>query len=715
MDYRIPRIVSRWLLTGLLTVMMAVPFLSAGRLFAFPNKNKFALFFAADSGVTGTIIDFKISPNGRFLYGLSSAPSFFIFDTAGFFVRSSIALSQTSKKLAIRPDLARAYILFSNNTIYSYDISDTLHIQEGKSLGVEKLASPPTNLIDMGISPVQIGTTYRLFVANSDSGGTKNGFYAIPAADDGVSDASFSSGGYGGPFTLNGLYGGISTSARIRSLLVSPAQQEPSGYKLFVLYSVAGETGKQTVGMLGVSFANTSTYVSTGVPSWLNEGDETLDFNRAAITSTGNAIYVVLDKAGGRSVLAAWSNMSLSGTEIKLGAAASRLQVGQGALGLGIFDVIRPITSTTSPYLYLLNYQAPSSGRDEAYQASSFAIFSSDQLQASQTGAVPIGFDKYDVMTMASTDDVMMVSAPQNKEDGYLYVAQKDQINVITDNPDVTLPGYDVGDVPSLTSKDTLNVTIQSDTAGTYECRFFGINEVQLGSGLDLTQGASVCGSPGVINKDEQKLVSIPIATLNLEGSEDYHRVYLFVSESGGGTGRNSVLFKFDEPPQTPEKFSLGFGDGAIYVKFHPLYASDLEKYVIYYKTQFPAGADFDVDVADPSISSVELSVASYGTGNIRYKIDGVTNGTKVCVRIVVFDKSGKTSSPTQVLCDMAEKTVGLIEKSGEKGGWGCSVVGLGSRDRGVSGVLFYWVCVILLSAPVLRLGFGRRRFREKH
>lgn len=270
-------------------------------------------------------------------------------------------------------------------------------------------------------------------------------------------------------------------------------------------------------------------------------------------------------------------------------------------------------------------------------------------LDFNDTGATD---DVEDPLGLSSTPRDLVASSV---DDGYLYTSNSNAtVSVVTDKPFVSITGTSLGD-GTFSEGESLALTFQTDVTGSF----------QVTVGDETTQVAS--GTVGTANAD----VTTP--DIAFDGglfSEGTNRVYVFVTDAEGLTGRDAVDITVDTPPPGIEVLSTSFGDQKIFLTFRRLDVGDIDHYNLYVDSNAAA-------VATKTEIAGTLAQPSSGD-EVKAKVTGLENGVTYFMGLEAVDASGNTGARTTTFPDGSpvsatpEATVGLAEAVGEGG---CSLI----------------------------------------
>ncbi len=271
-----------------------------------------------------------------------------------------------------------------------------------------------------------------------------------------------------------------------------------------------------------------------------------------------------------------------------------------------------------------------------------------------------VGFGGFGTPEVIGDDALALSSTPRDLvassvADGYLYASISNaNLSVITDKPFVSITGTSLGD-GTFSSGESLALTFQTDVTGTFRVTVDDESS-EVASGIVDTAGVDVT-TPDITFD----------AGLFGEGT---NRVFVFVTDADGLTGRDAVDITVDTPPPGIEVLSTSFGDGKIFVTFRRLDESDIDHYNLY--------VDSDAAAVTTKAEIAGMLTQPSSGDEVKAKIVGLDNGVTFFVGLEAVDVSGNTGARTTTFPDgtpisaTPEETVGLAQAVGEGG---CSLI----------------------------------------
>ncbi|HSA58235.1 MAG TPA: hypothetical protein VLJ37_00940 [bacterium] len=262
------------------------------------------------------------------------------------------------------------------------------------------------------------------------------------------------------------------------------------------------------------------------------------------------------------------------------------------------------------------------------------------------------GDDTNDPLTLSSTPHDLVASSV---DDGYVYASVSNaNVSVITDKPFVSITGTSLGD-GTFSEGESVALTFQTDVTGSFRVTV-GDETTQVASGTVDTAGVDVT-TPDIAFD----------AGLFGEGA---NRVFVFVTDADGLTGRDAVDITVDTPPPGIEVISTSFGDQKIFLTFRRLDQSDIDHYNLYVDSNAEAVG---------SKSEIAGTITQPSSGDeVKAKVTGLENGVTYFIGLEAVDTAGNTGARTTTFPDgtpvsaTPEATVGLAEAVGEGG---CSLI----------------------------------------
>jgi hypothetical protein len=242
----------------------------------------------------------------------------------------------------------------------------------------------------------------------------------------------------------------------------------------------------------------------------------------------------------------------------------------------------------------------------------------------------------------------MVISTP---EEGYLFAADQSgsALTVISDQPFI-----EVTSSPTDPVESSAEFTLTSTQAGTLSAYHYTGDTTEAVSRSNGTILKSIS-----IDEDTETNLSIPV-----DGLEEGENTIAFFLQNGDFLGRTAVTVTKDTPPPTPKDFKVGFGNQKVVAQWDRVSATDMSHYLVYFGTSSSAEGGV------PSLSSPQR-VDQPSSGDLKFAVEPVDNGTTVYIKVIAVDEGGKESEPTETLSDTAEETIGLLGLSGEHGGCG--------------------------------------------
>ena len=261
--------------------------------------------------------------------------------------------------------------------------------------------------------------------------------------------------------------------------------------------------------------------------------------------------------------------------------------------------------------------------------------------------------------------------ASSSQEDGYVYVANSDgTISVISDNPFVTMSAVTPSSVTQ--AAPTFTLTFQTDevcATCNYRVRVNGdVKE----SGTLILDNTSLSGA--TVNTD------ITTAAIDITSfasgtfTEGSNRIYVFVDDAAGNTGRDSLTLTVDLPPPNVTIHSTNFGNSKGFITITRLTEADIKQYNIYAQLASDQASPTCPGAIDFSAAPINNSVAQESSGDqITIIATNLVNGFYYCVAVEAQDNTGNVSASRVVAGPIfPEPVFGVIGGAGEVGG--CSL-----------------------------------------
>lgn len=287
--------------------------------------------------------------------------------------------------------------------------------------------------------------------------------------------------------------------------------------------------------------------------------------------------------------------------------------------------------------------------------------------------------EAFDASTLAAAQAaIALPAAPVSlvEAGGWLFAGlASSQVSVITDRPWVEILGVTPSPIPEADSD--VQVTFRPDRTGSATV-FLNGDELETVS----------------VTADDTVTVTLPGADVADSVQEGPNRVRVQLA-ADALTGHDEQVVIFDEAPNSPRNFEVGFGNNRVIARWDEPTGGDTAHYVVY----------FGLAITDTSGTAAQPSPAEV---NGHQYVVNVTNGTTVFMSVAAVDSSGQFSARTSVKSATAQPTVGAADLAGEDGGFLCSVAsgavtGAGPRVRATLGAL------AALGVAILAL---RRSFR---
>lgn len=268
----------------------------------------------------------------------------------------------------------------------------------------------------------------------------------------------------------------------------------------------------------------------------------------------------------------------------------------------------------------------------------------------------------YDPISLTGTPSR---TACASEDDAYVYAINSDgSVSVITDNPFVTISASTSSTLTE--SASTFALTFQSDEAGTYV--------VKSNSDPTTVSGTELISSATVDTAD----TDVTTSTIDMNGfersafTEGTNKIFVFVTDAAGNTGRDAYLLTVDRPPGTITIDAVNFGSRKVYITFTQSEDSDIDHYTMYAQPaedqtspSCPGNITFDA----ASTVTDTIAATACETDPCEGIVDGLENDISYCVAIRATDQSSQDGDLTAYTSAVeTEATVGPAEFLNESG-----------------------------------------------
>ena len=314
---------------------------------------------------------------------------------------------------------------------------------------------------------------------------------------------------------------------------------------------------------------------------------------------------------------------------------------------------------------------------------------SNDKLVLAQIDAPINQFSgNYSSLTLPKTGGGFLARSTPSDQYVYLSLAGGSTVAVVTANPwvEITDASLKSGDT---TGTGTLTISFASDKAGHYV----------INKDTGFKTGTMLAG--GTVQTAGEKVTK----TFKLTGLTEDQTIYAVeVTDSANRKGRNAVAVQSNLAP-VPQNFSLDFGTAKLIIKFTVQSRKDLDYMKIYYGTNCDGDTlDYSSITGGDGKPPSPITISSPTAGQkISKVVEGLqydeTNGTKYCVQIATFDKSGRFSISARKSI-LVEQAFTLTQLAKEKGGFHCLgalAPGAGFRESGAWVAAVPWLLIWLV------------------
>lgn len=266
---------------------------------------------------------------------------------------------------------------------------------------------------------------------------------------------------------------------------------------------------------------------------------------------------------------------------------------------------------------------------------------------------------------IALTGSPVLIAA-SSEDDGYVYAANSDgTIAVVSDNPFVTVSASTAATVTE--AAPTFALTFQSDEAGTYV--------VKTGSDPTGESGTALTATAGTVAAADTDVVTDTFSIEDFERDtfvEGDNKIFVFVTDADGFTGRDAYLLKVDRPPEQVEIASVNFGSRKVYVNFNQSPDADIDHYTLFAKpaaSQSAPVCDSSLDFTSSDTVTATVSESACATDPCEGIVTGLENDVTYCVGVKVTDLSAQDSPVGAYTVPVTtQATVGPAEFLGETG-----------------------------------------------
>lgn len=389
----------------------------------------------------------------------------------------------------------------------------------------------------------------------------------------------------------------------------------------------------------------------------------------------------------------AWVDTStLTPSAVAIGAATDRMGV-MATADYGGGGIRLLLLNETDDTLYVIDPGAPGTPLDSAaIGANVVAIAASGSGTSLRIWlAIDDATNGHRVEVLDSTlaevqADIALPAAPRSitTRDARVYVGLTDtRLAVIGDLPFVEITAATPDPIPLASTAVTVQfLSSQSGTAKVF------LNGDELES---IAVTADVAASVTLAAGDVSGLLD-----------EGRNRIRVEVA-AASGTGSDEEVIVFDEAPDAPRNFEVGFGDERVIGRWDPpAGANDVDYYLVY----------FGLSATDTSGTATQTSPAEVNGGE--YVVD-VPNGTEVFLSVAAVDSGGNMSARTSTKSATAQPTAGAAELAGDEGGFMCAVAGLERRSAPIAVAILLGLCAIVISRARMKgSATGGRRPTER-
>jgi len=215
-------------------------------------------------------------------------------------------------------------------------------------------------------------------------------------------------------------------------------------------------------------------------------------------------------------------------------------------------------------------------------------------------------------------------------------------------------------------AKINWKIDTTASESGTYQVEVGGDGTPgsgEIASSDDATgdfSGSETTGSTTIVAKDDLT-----------DGDGDYtiYVIAIFDVQGEQNSVFASTTIKLDNPPQKPEGFSVGSGEGRLFLNWNAPEDRDIKKVHIGYDTKSHTNADVTIDDYKGTGAKNGNSPIEIEYKENTYILKGLKNGTKYYLRIVFEDEGDKVGEISNERSQMPQEVSGLADLTGEKGG----------------------------------------------
>lgn len=285
-------------------------------------------------------------------------------------------------------------------------------------------------------------------------------------------------------------------------------------------------------------------------------------------------------------------------------------------------------------------------------------------------------------------------AAATSGDDPVFAAGSDSTVRVITDRPwinDITTSATSVQDGDSF----TLTFTPADD--GDYDVRT---------GGPDVTDGSSL--ATGTATAETEVSVSLSVDDLADEGD---NRLFVYLTDSAGNVGKDSVVITRDTPPDTVTGLVAEGGANKLVVSWTSSDEPDISSYEVYISDEaFTAEDDLPVfavlvdegeDTEDTIDYPATVPWSAVSTGH-SLTIEGLVNETTYYLTVVTYDSGDLDSGPATVVTGVPIETCAASECAGDTYGCTCAPNSLVATPL-TPGALALGALLLAMLVPVLR------------
>lgn len=315
-------------------------------------------------------------------------------------------------------------------------------------------------------------------------------------------------------------------------------------------------------------------------------------------------------------------------------------------------------------------YHDAADNEDFAYVAGSLGlsvIDASDPGTKADGKIVDTDESTADVFEPISLTETPSLVAASSEDDGYVYAVNSDgTIAIVSDNPFVTISASTASTVTE--AAPTFALTFQSDEAGTYVVKANSDPTGESGTTLTTTSG-TVTDADNDVTTDTFTIADDAEHAVFIEGS---NKIFVFVTDADGFTGRDAYVLKVDRPPGEITIESVNFGSRKVYVNFDESPDEDIDYYTLYAKPaadQTSPACDETLDFTSSDTVTSTITPSGCTSSPCEGTVTGLENDIAYCVGINATDLSAQAGPLTAYTASVTtQATVGPAEFLGETG-----------------------------------------------